>query len=1201
MQIMRKFLLLAIAVLFTGITMAGSGFTVKYSQNSDSERQLSFSLDNYSIETVSIDGQTYSKIIFEGQIVSTQKGWAELPFISSSIQISNDKNVSLDVSNSQFTDIQLDYPLLPSRGVIYRNQDPASIPYEIDPASMIDTWYPKALSTSDAPYILRDVRGTNVKVFPFRYNAKQNTLRVYTQVDVIVSDDNSDAINPKTKMNTTVIREMDAMYKSIFVNYGQSSKEDLTIGEYGDILVICTERDEEAIQPYIEWKKEKGFNVSKEVVETSTNVKSNIQTAYDNNPNLLYVQLVGDWADIKSDLGGGANAPMDPMLGCVEGNDNYPELAIGRFSGTSPAHITTQVNKTITYEKTPQTDAEWYSHSLAIGSDQGSSNGDDGEMDKTHVQIIYDNKLDPFTYDQLYTSYDPGANSNQVATAVNEGISIANYCGHGSNTEWVTSGFSNSDINQLTNGDKLPFLFSVACVNGAFHSGECFGEAWLKKDGGGAVMALMSTINQPWQPPMRGQDYFNDILTGGYDYDNNPGNGTNTEEGRSFLGSIVVNGLILMYAESSGGSDLETIQTWTTFGDCSLQARTIAPAELSLSTDVVISGVDYSAVVTSDGNPVEGAMVGLSQADGDLYYNAVTDENGEVTIAHELLPGDAKLVVTAYNTQTIYSDIVVISPDGPYLVIDGFDMNTDDGMVIYNSEVSMDITFKNLGSDPATGVSVTLTSEDDYCTLLTETTINVGTIGADETVTIEDAFSFSVADNVPDQYSVSLSFDINGTAKELWQDNVTFKVNAPALNTEFVEIDDSNGGDGNGRLDAGETAIIKLNGLNIGHADSPEASMSLSSSSPYITINTASVDLGVLATNGDALAEFEVVVSDDAPVGVLANFSSDLVAGGYNHNFTMMLNIGLVVEDFETGDFTQYDWQFAGSADWEIIEGSDVYEGTYSAKSMNISGSQYASLNLDVDVSTESPVSFYLKVSSESGYDRLKFYIDATEIEDWSGEVAWQMVEFTVPEGNHTLKWTYSKDGSVDGGSDCAWVDYIILPGAAGGAPLFADFLADNQDICEGETVNFTSSSIGDVTTYSWTFEGGDPATSDEEAPVVIYTTPGTYSVSLTISDGNSENTMTKDGFITVHNCTGVNEAAIFNMEIYPNPNSGVFTLVLNQNAKVEIINALGSVVFTEEFIGKQTIDLANQAEGIYFIKVETENESKVEKIVVRR
>ncbi len=1199
---MRKVLLFAIAVLFAGITMASSGFTVKYSQNSDSERQLSFTLGEYSIQNVTIDGQTYSKIVFDGQIVSQQKGWAELPFLSSSIQISNNKNVSLEVSNSQYVDIQLDYPLLPSRGVIYRNQDPTTISYEIDPASVIDTWYPKAITTADDPFILRDIRGTSIKVNSFRYNAKQNILRVYTQVDVNISDNNTKVTNPKTKVSATILREMDAMYKSIFVNYSNNSKEDLTVGQYGDLLVICTERDEDAIQPFIDWKKEKGFNVTKEVVEVATNVKVLIQDAYDNNPDLLYVQLVGDWADIKCDLGGGANAPMDPMLGCVEGGDWLPELAIGRFSGSSPAHITIQVNKTITYEKTPEADAAWYSHSLGIGSDEGSSNGDDSEMDKTHVQIIYDNKLDPFSYDQQYTSYAPGANSGQVATAVNEGISIANYCGHGSSTQWVTSGFSNSHIAQLTNGDKLPFIISVACVNGAFHSGECFGEAWLKKDGGGAVMALMATINQPWQPPMRGQDYMNDILTGGYDYDNNPGNGTNTEEGRTFLGPVVVNGLILMYAESSGGSDLETIQTWTTFGDCSLQPRTIAPAELSLSSEVIISGVDFNTIVTSDGNPVEGAMVGLSQADGGLFYNAITDENGEITIPHELIPGDAKLVVTAMNTQTIYLDVVVISPEGAYLVIEGFEMNTDDGMVVYNSEVTMDLNFENLGADAATDVSVTITSEDDeYCSLLSDITVEVGDIAAGEMITIEDAFSFSIADNAPDQYTVNLTFDINGTAKEVWQDAINFKINAPALDIAFIEVDDTNGGDGNGRLDAGETAILRLNGLNIGHASSPEASMSLNSSSPYITVNTASVDLGVLAVDGSAVAEFEVVVSEDAPVGVLANFSSDLVAGNYSQNFTMMLNIGLVVEDFETGDFTQYDWQFAGNADWEIIDGANVNEGVYSAKSMTIGNNQSASLTLEVSVSAESPVSFFRKVSSESGWDKLKFYIDGSEQAEWSGEVAWEMEEFTVSAGDHTLKWTYSKDGSVGNGSDCAWIDYIILPGAAGGAPLFSDFLADNQDICQGESVNFTSSSVGDVTEYSWTFEGGDPATSDEEAPMVVYATSGTYSVSLTISDGTSENTMTKDDFITVHNCTGVNQADIFSMSIYPNPNNGVFTLKLNQNAKVEIISALGRIVYAEEFIGKQTIDLATQAEGIYFVKVETENESIVEKIVVRR
>ena len=91
----------------------------------------------------------------------------------------------------------------------------------------------------------------------------------------------------------------------------------------------------------------------------------------------------------------------------------------------------------------------------------------------------------------------------------------------------------------------LPFIFSVACVNGAYHSGECFAEAWLKKENGGAVLTLMSTINQSWVPPMRGQDYFNDLLTGGYDYQANPGNGISTTEGRSIIGSIVVNGLFL--------------------------------------------------------------------------------------------------------------------------------------------------------------------------------------------------------------------------------------------------------------------------------------------------------------------------------------------------------------------------------------------------------------------------------------------------------------------------------------------------------------------------------------------------------------------------------------------------------------------------------------------------------------------------------
>jgi hypothetical protein len=80
----------------------------------------------------------------------------------------------------------------------------------------------------------------------------------------------------------------------------------------------------------------------------------------------------------------------------------------------------------------------------------------------------------------------------------------------------------------------------------------------------------MSTIYQPWDPPMRGQDYMNDLLTGGYDYTAHPGEeGTSTDHGKTRLGSIVFNAFNLQIAEAGSG-DVETTKTWILFGDGSL-------------------------------------------------------------------------------------------------------------------------------------------------------------------------------------------------------------------------------------------------------------------------------------------------------------------------------------------------------------------------------------------------------------------------------------------------------------------------------------------------------------------------------------------------------------------------------------------------------------------------------------------------------
>ncbi|HPE56211.1 MAG TPA: T9SS type A sorting domain-containing protein [Bacteroidales bacterium] len=79
---------------------------------------------------------------------------------------------------------------------------------------------------------------------------------------------------------------------------------------------------------------------------------------------------------------------------------------------------------------------------------------------------------------------------------------------------------------------------------------------------------------------------------------------------------------------------------------------------------------------------------------------------------------------------------------------------------------------------------------------------------------------------------------------------------------------------------------------------------------------------------------------------------------------------------------------------------------------------------------------------------------------------------------------------------------------------LSADFAGVPAIICEGDDVTFSDASIGDVISWEWEFEGGDPATSSEQSPVVNYPSSGTYDVTLTVSDGTNNSTITKEDYI---------------------------------------------------------------------------------------
>ena len=85
-------------------------------------------------------------------------------------------------------------------------------------------------------------------------------------------------------------------------------------------------------------------------------------------------------------------------------------------------------------------------------------------------------------------------------------------------------------------------------------------------------------------------------------------------------------------------------------------------------------------------------------------------------------------------------------------------------------------------------------------------------------------------------------------------------------------------------------------------------------------------------------------------------------------------------------------------------------------------------LEVTANVTGDGNLTFYRKVSSENGYDYLRFYIDGNMMDQWSGNHSWEQFSYPVSAGSHTFKWQYDKDNIVSSGEDCAWIDYIVFP-----------------------------------------------------------------------------------------------------------------------------------------------------------------------------
>ena len=169
-----------------------------------------------------------------------------------------------------------------------------------------------------------------------------------------------------------------------------------------------------------------------------------------------------------------------------------------------------------------------------------------------------------------------------------------------------------------------------------------------------------------------------------------------------------------------------------------------------------------------------------------------------------------------------------------------------------------------------------------------------------------------------------------------------------------------------------------------------------------------------------------------------------------------------IIEPFETGDFSLFDWQVDPTYPWSITT-VNPYEGTYCMKSGGAGVANVVSnMTVTVNIPADGEMSFFGKISCESSWDYGYFYIDGQQMGSYTGNGNWGEKRFNVTAGDHTFQWRYTKDGSVNSYDDCFYVDYITFykrPEPAG--PGWHTYLESDFD-------NAYRSNVGDP---SWGYE----------------------------------------------------------------------------------------------------------------------------------
>ncbi len=768
-------------------------------------------------------------------------------------------------------------------------------------------------------------------------------------------------------------------------------------------LIVSRPQFREGLQPFVQWKRQEGFELKELYVETDNRdsikdlVARQWPVANGGRPWPDYMLLVGDASQIQPFPGNtslnGETHVTDLYYADFTG-DYLPEAMLGRWPVGDTAELRAVVEKSLRYERFLDVDTLQLKRMMLVAGEESSlpapttTNGQVNYL-KREVSLAHPD-FDTLCY------YNPasGGQLGDIVADLGSGVGLLSYTAHCTVGGWTAPAMNISGV--ASAATSQPAVYVNNCCKSNDFTGTCFGEQLLLLPQGGAVGVVGATNSTLWN-----EDFYWAVgpktpVVSGPAFDSCRPGAFDGLVGRlstvATLGDLLWAGNLSVTAFGSTYSRFYW-EVYCLFGDPALQPwiGVPQPVELHLA-EALVNGRSEVAVNGTPGARVtvvqDGAMLGMADIGADS--TAVVELHRTLDTLPVLITATGRRLRPRVDTFAVET-----------MVVRGVTLRN-----VTVGDTAVHCIVENVGQQRYDSLRVVLGQSVDQHdgARLEEQVVLIDSLLPREWRSATLPVTVAAIGQIP-LWKATLS---------VWSDSMECRlkieqpltVEYPDFSLRILNVDSSVVS----TIQPNATYLLQV--LPEGPFDSLEACIVASpSGDTLISINSHLVFPAAPFYTRDSLCALHV--------------GGTLYWQEWRGRVDYWLEPGNRVDAFNRA-FDGHPWRNDSPVPWRID--STAGRGI-SLRSGAIGDGQNSSLCIDVLLDKADSVAFWVKTSTEPQYDKFTFYVDGRRKlpEAW-GSTEWNRRSHALDAGRHTLCWTYSKDQSNSEDDDCVWIDDVQLP-----------------------------------------------------------------------------------------------------------------------------------------------------------------------------